>query len=229
MDGIQLTHELKTRTPDNSVVIMISAAEWTAVADEAKKAGVDKFLSKPLFPSTIAEIINECMSIDKRHVEKVRANIEGIFAGRRILLVEDVEINREIVQTLLEPTHLQIDCAENGKEAVRMYEANPDKYNLIFMDVQMPEMDGYEATRRIRAFEKEHSTSFTENKSSTSFTEGETRSDNRNLRKQIPIIAMTANVFHEDIERCEEAGMDSHIGKPIDINEVMAKLHSYLA
>jgi len=236
MDGIQLTHELKTRTPDNSVVIMISAAEWTAVADEAKKAGVDKFLSKPLFPSTIAEIINECMSIDKRHVEKVRANIEGIFTGRRILLVEDVEINREIVQTLLEPTQLQIDCAENGKEAVRMYEANPDKYNLIFMDVQMPEMDGYEATRRIRAFEKEHSTSFTGNKSSTSFTGNksmefpkETPKLLSERPKGVPIIAMTANVFHEDIERCEEAGMNSHIGKPIDINEVMAKLHFYLA
>jgi len=205
MDGIQLTREIKMKTPDNSVVIMISAAEWSTIADEAKKAGVDKFLSKPLFPSTIAEIINECMSIDKRHVEKVRANIKDIFAGRRILLAEDVEINREIIMTLLEPTQLKIDCAENGAEAVRMYTATPYKYDLIFMDIQMPVMDGYEATRKIRTFEK------------------------GNDGSHVPIIAMTANVFHDDIERCLEAGMNSHVGKPIDFNEVMAKLNTYLS
>jgi len=119
-----------------------------------------------------------------------------------------VEINREIVQTLLEPTLLQIDCAETGTQAVKKFTEDPDKYDLIFMDVQMPEMDGYEATRRIREFEK---------------------SNSENLSKQIPIIAMTANVFQEDIERCEEAGMDDHIGKPIEINEVIEKLNSFLA
>jgi signal transduction histidine kinase/CheY-like chemotaxis protein len=226
MDGIQLTHEIKTRTPDNSVVIMISAAEWTAVADEAKKAGVDKFLSKPLFPSTIAEIINECMSIDKRNVDKVRANIEGIFAGRCILLAEDVEINREIIMTLLEPTKLQIDCAENGEEAVRMYTAASYKYDLIFMDIQMPKMDGYEATRRIRAYEKENGNK--SNGKSMEFPK-ETPKLLSERPNGVPIIAMTANVFHDDIKRCLKAGMNSHVGKPIDINEVMAKLRSYLA
>jgi signal transduction histidine kinase/CheY-like chemotaxis protein len=167
-----------------------------------------------------AEITDESMKIEEKQADKIQVS-KGVFAGRRLLLVEDVEINREIVQSLLEPTQLQIDCAENGAEAVRIFTENPDKYDIIFMDVQMPEMDGYEATRRIRSFEKERN-------SSTSFTEGETRSDNRNLRKQIPIIAMTANVFHEDIERCAEVGMDSHLGKPIDINEVIAKLNKYL-
>jgi len=187
-----------------------------------------------------AEITDESTGKDKQQAEKVQVNV-GVFAGRRLLLVEDVEINREIVQSLLEPTKLQIDCAENGAEAVRIYTENPDKYDIIFMDVQMPEMDGYEATRRIRDFEKEQngSASFTEGtnnslefpkdgNTSASFTEGETRSDNRNLRKQIPIIAMTANVFNEDIERCAKAGMNSHLGKPIDIKEVMAKLNEYL-
>jgi len=203
MDGIQLTREIKTRVTENSIVIMISALEWSAIAEEAKTAGVDKFLSKPLFPSTIAEVINECLGVSNQQVKKAQAmNLAGIFAGRRILLVEDVEINREIVQTLLEPTQLQIDCAENGIEAVRMVSEAPLKYDLIFMDIQMPEMDGYEATRRIRALDIPQA-------------------------KTIPIIAMTANVFREDVEKCLEAGMDSHVGKPLDFQEVIDKLRSY--
>jgi len=207
MDGIQLTHELKTRTPQNSVVIMISAAEWSVIAEEAKKAGVDKFLSKPLFPSVIAEIINECLGMDRQKTEERQTDINGLFTGRRILLVEDVEINREVVLALLEPTQVEIDCAENGVEAVRMFKEAPDRYELIFMDVQMPEMDGYEATRRIRAIEAElHSAS-----------------------QGVPIIAMTANVFREDIERCLDAGMDNHIGKPLDFYDLLEKLYMYLS
>ena len=203
MDGIQLAREIKTRVSENSIVIMISAVEWSAVADEAKAAGVDKFLSKPLFPSTIAEVINECMGVDKRDLEKSHAaDIAGIFAGRRILLAEDVEINREIVLTLFEPTKLEIDCAENGAEAVRKFSEAPLKYDMIFMDIQMPEMDGYDATRRIRAL-------------------------NIPQAKTIPIIAMTANVFREDVERCLKAGMDDHVGKPVDFNEVLTKLRTY--
>jgi two-component system, sensor histidine kinase and response regulator len=203
MDGIQLTYKLKARASGNSVVIMISAAEWTSVADDAKKAGVDKFLSKPLFPSSIADIINECLSIDRRNMQEAQMDIAGVFSGRRILLAEDVEINREIVQALLEPSKLEIDCAENGREAVRMFSEAPEKYDMIFMDVQMPEMDGYEATRSIRALDTPKA-------------------------KTIPIVAMTANVFREDVERCLEAGMNSHVGKPLDFNEVMIKLRTYL-
>jgi len=205
MDGIQLTREIKAREPESSVVIMVSAAEWSVIAEEAKAAGVDRFLSKPLFPSTIAEVINECLGVDKRQAEETQAvDINGIFAGRRILLAEDVEINREIVQALFEPTQMDIDCAENGVEAVRMFSEAPDRYDLIFMDVQMPEMDGYEATKRIRALDNPKA-------------------------KAIPIIAMTANVFKEDIDKCLAAGMNSHIGKPLNFEDVMKILHSYFA
>jgi signal transduction histidine kinase/DNA-binding response OmpR family regulator len=208
MDGIMLSRELKARTSaveSESVVIMISAAEWSSVAEEAKRAGVDKFLSKPLFPSAIAEIISECLGVDKKQAEKAQAaNIAKIFADRHILLAEDVEINREIVLALLEPTLLKIDCAENGAEAVRKFAESPNKYDMIFMDVQMPEMDGYEATRRIRALDVP-----------TALT--------------IPIVAMTANVFREDIDRCLEAGMNSHVGKPLDFNELLEKLNEYLS
>jgi PAS domain S-box-containing protein len=134
---------------------------------------------------------------------KEEPDVTDIFADNRVLLVEDVEINREIVTALLEPTRLQIDCAENGAEAVRKFAAAPDKYDLIFMDVQMPEMDGHEATRRIRAMDISKA-------------------------KTIPVIAMTANVFKEDIEKCEAAGMDGHIGKPLDFEEVLNKLRVYL-
>jgi CheY-like chemotaxis protein len=123
-----------------------------------------------------------------------------------------VEINREIVQALLEPTRLSMDCAENGAEAVRMFAEAPLKYDMIFMDIQMPEMDGYEATRRIRAVEEEL----------------RQKSQLSERSKRIPIVAMTANVFKEDIERCLAAGMDSHVGKPLDFGEVMNRLHSYI-
>jgi CheY-like chemotaxis protein len=113
-----------------------------------------------------------------------------------VLLAEDAEINREIVLTLLEPTKLHIECAENGAEAVRLFTENPERYDVIFMDVQMPEMDGYEATRCIRALDVPNAGT-------------------------VPIIAMTANVFREDIEKCIQAGMNGHLGKPLDIDEVL--------
>jgi signal transduction histidine kinase/CheY-like chemotaxis protein len=132
------------------------------------------------------------------------------FPGRRILLAEDIEINREIVLSLLEDTELEIDCAENGVEAVEKFSADPDKYDMIFMDVQMPEMDGYEAARRIRAEEKQIPPQAPP------------------LPRRVPIIAMTANVFKEDVEKCLESGMDGHVGKPLDIDDVMDKLQRYL-
>jgi CheY-like chemotaxis protein len=135
--------------------------------------------------------------------DREEPDVAGLFAGCRVLLAEDVEINREIVLALLEPTLLEIDCAENGAEAARKFAAAPDAYGLIFMDVQMPEMDGYEATRRIRAMDIPKA-------------------------KTVPIIAMTANVFKEDIEKCEAAGMGGHIGKPPDLEDLRIKLRGYL-
>ena len=126
------------------------------------------------------------------------------FKNHTILLAEDIEINREIVITILEPTGLTIDCAENGREALEKFMASPYKYDLILMDVQMPEMDGYEATRSIRESEKE------------------------TTRKPVPILAMTANVFREDIEKCLSSGMNDHLGKPLDMKELMNKLRKYL-
>jgi len=204
INGIELTEAITAHSTGfgQNHVIMMSAAEWSAIEADAKKAGAYKFLSKPLFPSDIVDVMNECLDIDQQQVEEARQN--GLsFEGRRILLVEDVEINREIVLALLEPTHISIDCAENGLEALRMFNGTPDKYDMIFMDVQMPEMDGYEATLRIRALGTPQA-------------------------KHIPIIAMTANVFKEDVEKCLAAGMNSHVGKPLDFDDIIEALHTYL-
>jgi len=200
----ELTKILKAGKADSKVfVIMMSSLESNAVAENAKKAGVDKFLAKPLFPSVIVDIVNECIGVDRRQAEKdTRENILQ-FKGCRILLAEDIEINREILLTLLEPTLLAIDCAENGREAVQKFSEAPDKYDMIFMDLQMPEMDGYEATQRIRALDTAKA-------------------------KEIPIIAMTANVFREDVEKCLQAGMNSHIGKPLNLDEVLEKLRDHM-
>jgi CheY-like chemotaxis protein len=226
MDGIELSRQIKefhfadteNVRQDKSVVIMISAVEWSAIEKEARLAGVSKFLSKPLFASVITDMINECLGSGAEASASGSA-LEGIlpgcFKGRRILLAEDIEINREIVLSFLEPTMIEIDCAENGLEALNKFRADPEKYEMIFMDVHMPEMDGYEATRQIRALEAE----------ALSFVKDETQ---RNLRKQVPIVAMTANVFRQDVEKCLEAGMNDHIGKPLDFNEVLNKLNKYL-
>ncbi|MDR0301338.1 MAG: cache domain-containing protein [Treponema sp.] len=162
---------------------------------------------------------------EERSGETRASHRPGEFAGRRMLFAEDVAINREILLTLLEDSGLIIDCAEDGKEALGMLEAAPGLYDIVFMDIQMPQMDGLEATRRIRAIEAElRSASI-----ASSFTKGETRAYDGDLRKGIPIIAMTANVFTEDINRCLEAGMNDHIGKPVNLNEIYEKLRKYLA
>jgi len=205
VDGMALAKAIRNETDklENTIVIMISAAEWNTIKDEAIDSGVKKFISKPLFPSDIANTINEALGLKQIQIEDGLPDYTGMFEGRHIMLAEDVEINREIVMAILEPTGILIDCAENGAEAVRMFGETPDEYDLILMDLQMPVMDGFEATRRIRKMEEAAG--------------GAT-----------PIIALTANVFREDIERCMEAGMSGHLGKPLAYDEVMSKLCSCL-
>jgi PAS domain S-box-containing protein len=198
MNGIETASKIRELTGGKSVVILISAAvEWGEIGSDAKKAGVSRFLSKPLFQSDIVDCLNQCFGIPRELAES-RSGEED-FSGRRVLLAEDVDINREIVLALLEPTKLKIDCAENGLEAVKMVKNAAEPYDMILMDIQMPLMDGYEATRHIRSIDS-----------------------------QTPIIAMTANVFREDIEKCLAAGMNDHVGKPLDFEEILEKLRKYL-
>ncbi|GHV93983.1 hypothetical protein AGMMS50293_03030 [Spirochaetia bacterium] len=209
MNGIEAAARIKELSAGKpSMVIMISATEWNIIADDANKAGVDRFLQKPLFHSDIVDCLNGCFGVTEG-IENAAQGKGDNFSGFRVLLAEDVEINREIVLALLEPTKLVIDCAENGVEAVEKFQNAADPYDMIFMDVQMPEMDGYEATHRIRKIE-------------------ESLADQGVLRRRTPIVAMTANVFREDVEKSLAAGMDDHVGKPLDFEEVLRKLRQFL-
>jgi CheY-like chemotaxis protein/nitrogen-specific signal transduction histidine kinase len=204
MDGLALTDKLKSEpiNTGNNIVVLISSTERAVFKEQAKNVKIDKYLSKPLFPSAIEEVINECLGMNQP-AEEGTPDPAGLLKGHRILLVDDVEINREIVLAMLEPTGVEIDCAENGAEAVRILNEEPEKYEMVFMDIQMPEMDGYEATRRIREL-------------------------NHTRTRTIPIVAMTANVFRDDVEKSLEAGMNGHVGKPLDIEVVLEKLRMYL-
>ena len=146
---------------------------------------------------------------EKQHIKNAFNENDNDFSGHRVLLVEDMEINREIVLMLLEHTNLEIDCAENGIQAVDMFTEEPERYEVIFMDVHMPKMDGYEATKQIRLHEERMKAVAIKH-------------------ERIPIVAMTANVFKEDIEHCIRSVMDDHLGKPLDIEVLMEKLRHYL-
>lgn len=195
MDGLSFVQYLHEMQESGMVVIMISAADWTGIEKEAKSAGVKEFISKPILLPVIEAVLDKyCDTAGSEQADE-----RNDFSSKTVLLVDDIEINREIIISLLEETGIHILCAENGKDALERFIENKEQIDLIFMDIQMPEMDGYEATRRIRSLEA-------------------------NGTKQIPIVAMTANVFKEDIERCLESGMNDHVGKPVDIDEILAKI-----
>ncbi len=208
MDGIELTRKIKAKAGAKAVVIMISSSEWDEIGAEAQKAGVDGFLPKPLFSSLVVDCITNCLGSGRCVAPEGPTPREPSqsddLTGYRALLAEDNDINKEIVFALLEYTNIAIDWAGNGEQAFQMFQANQSLYDIIFMDIHMPEVDGYEATRRIRALDGQKA-------------------------REIPIVAMTANVFREDVEQCLAAGMTDHIGKPISVEEIVTKLKKYLA
>ena len=202
--GIAYVRSDGIRLSGDNVVIMTSFLNWNRIEGPLREVGVHLFISKPLFPSSILDSINEVVggAAKNLHLRSDSTAEAPDFSAVTLLLAEDVEINREVFFALLEDTKVRIDAAENGRVAVEMFSRNPEKYDMIIMDVQMPEMDGYEATRAIRSLDLERAGT-------------------------VPIIAMTANVFKEDIDKCIESGMNDHLAKPIEVDAVMEKIARY--
>jgi CheY-like chemotaxis protein len=203
MTGIELAHGINKNNPDSKVVLIMSGVDWEEHKASALEAGVITHIAKPLFNSAVIDCVNKLLFSDNLPSDIADKSDQPDFGGHTILLVEDVDINREIVMALLEPTKLIIDYAVNGINAIEVFNENPEKYELIFMDLQMPEMDGITATEKIRALDIPHA-------------------------KEIPIVAMTANAFQEDIDNCLAAGMNAHLGKPLSYDMVIATLKKYL-
>lgn len=195
MDGIELTQWIREKVGPEMLIIIISAYDWNAIEDEARQAGVNAFISKPLFESSLYNaLISATKTSPVQEFKKPHQPIVPQLSERRILLAEDNALNCEIAVELLTATGAEVDSAENGRAAVDKFLAFPaGYYDLVLMDIQMPVMDGYEATKFLRA---------------STHPDGKT----------VPIIAMTANAFQEDVEKAMTAGMNGHIAKPIDVN-----------
>lgn len=202
MNGIETVNELNKHVSKDVLIMMISSIDWSNIEEEAKAVGITKFLQKPLLPSDIVNAMSEVAVKKLCRYKKVEEEIYD-FSGKTILLIEDNATNREVAQFILEDTGVVCDEAEDGVIGVNAYKENPEKYDLILMDIQMPNMDGFEATKRIR----------------------DSKTPNA---KNIPIIAMTANVFMDQIAEALDAGMNGHIGKPIDSYEMKGIISKFL-
>ena len=204
-NGIELVKRIFERIDKNTVIIVTTYLGWNQIEKQAYENNISRYITKPIFPSALLDIINDVVGTTIKDIGlKADLTAEPVpdLSHISVLLAEDVEINREIFFALLEETGISIDYAENGLIAIQMFEDNYEKYDIIIMDIQMPEMGGYEATQIIRSLDIEKA-------------------------KTIPIVAMTANVFKEDVQRCLEVGMNDHLAKPIDEKAVIEKIIYY--
>ncbi len=202
MNGIEIVRQIRKVIGDSCPIIILTAYDWADIEEEARAAGVTAFCEKPLFLSELRKVLEEPFNINI--VQKPSIPVMPDFKGKKILLVEDNELNREIAMEILKEEGFVVESAENGAEAVRkMEQAVPGQYDIILMDIQMPVMDGYEATRRIREMPEAE-------------------------KANIPIFAMTANAFEEDRQNALKAGMNGHIAKPLDIPHLLNVLASAL-
>ena len=203
--GIETARKIRKVVGQDTPIIILTAYDWADIEEEAKSAGITAFCAKPLFMSDLKSALLAANNIGGRNQSEEEAVWTQIdYSGKRLLLVEDNELNREIAQVILEEVGFMIECAPDGTDAVAMIEAASEGYyDAVLMDVQMPVMNGYEATKAIRAME---------------------RKDVKNL----PIIAMTANAMEEDKETALKSGMNAHIAKPLDIELLMSTLRRFL-
>ncbi len=204
VDGVQTCREMRAMLGSTVPIFVMSTYEWTLSSDEMKKNGVTAFIPKPLFRSRLGETLFACTPEGKAAKARSGEDDGESFKDFHILLVEDNEINREIGTELIGMLGATVECAENGQEAFeRFRDAEPGRFDLIFMDIQMPVMDGLAATRAIRGLPREDS-------------------------RKIPIVAMSANAFVEDIRACRQAGMDGHVPKPVSLQSLSDAMTRFL-
>ena len=202
MNGIQVAKEIRYNLGDDVPILLISAYDWSECEAEAREAGINGFISKPLFKSTLYHALRQYMDIVTEHDQPMNQNID--LSGRRILLAEDNELNWEVASELLSDLGIELDWAEDGQICLDKFQKSSEGYyDAILMDIRMPHMTGYEATKAIRGLNHPDALS-------------------------IPIIAMSADAFSDDIQHCLECGMNAHIAKPIDIIELARLLKRYL-
>ena len=202
MNGIQAAREIRRNLGDEVPILLISAYDWSEFEAEAREAGISGFISKPLFKSTLYHALCQYMDVGTEHEQTLNQNID--LSGRRILLAEDNELNWEVAKELLSDLGVELDWAEDGRICLDKFQKSPEGYyDIILMDIRMPHMTGYETTQAIRGLAHPDALS-------------------------IPIIAMSADAFSDDIQHCLQCGMNAHIAKPIDVIELTRLLKRYL-
>lgn len=205
MDGISTARAIRSAVGKEVPIIILSAYDWSDIEREARAAGVNAFISKPLFRSRLAKTFHTLMDQQsaKSPMDPMTELEQMDFSGRRAMLVEDNALNAEIAEEFLTMTGLTVEHAWDGMEAVDKVSEAPDgHYDIIFMDIQMPRMNGYDATRAIRAMDRDYC-------------------------RQVPIVAMTANAFAEDVCRSAEVGMNDHLAKPLDLAKLLRTIARY--
>lgn len=202
MDGIETAREIRRRVGEDIPILLMSAYEWGDIEEEAKEAGITGFVSKPLFKSTLYHCLSPFAEQEVQGPDQPAEQVTD-FTGKRLLVAEDNELNWEIASELLSEEGFVVEWAENGRICVEKFElAQPGYYDAILMDLRMPEMNGFEATRAIRSMERKDA-------------------------GDIPIIAMTADAFSDDVKACLDCGMNEHVAKPLDMQELLRLLQRY--
>ena len=202
MDGIETTRRIRDVVGNESAIIILTAYRWDDVYDEAREAGVDSFLPKPLFATSVIEEFRDALA--KKNLLGNKKPNKADLKGKRILLAEDIDVNAEIIAMILQMREMDVDLAQNGRIALELFSSHPEGYyDAILMDMRMPEMDGLEATRRIRDLDRADA-------------------------KTVPIIALTANAFDEDVQNSLQAGLNAHLSKPVEPQEIYDTLESLI-
>ena len=202
MDGLQTMKEIRKQVGDQIPILIISAYDWSDIEDEALAAGASGFISKPLFKSNLFLGLSRFM-LDETEENVQKEQKQKSFIGKRILLAEDNDLNWEIAEDILSEAGFELERAENGQICVDMFQKSElGYYDIILMDIRMPVMNGYDAAKTIRALQRKDI--------------------------NLPIIAMTADAFSDDIQRALESGMNEHVSKPIDVDRLIQILAKYL-